>query len=249
MANLSRHRVLIAGVLSPIAAMAILVCISYYAEHWVSRVPAIVSLFLPTIIVLTSLPFILTIVLANKVRRGGMLTLSGKIGVAVASLSLICPVWAGYGEFVVWRAGRNVALRNIPAPIFSALDLDGISQSLTDQKGKVVLVNVWATWCAACRAEMPELDRLYRKYKEKGVVVFGLSDEDPGTQKKSLEKIHVTYPLLTYQGEIPPLYRQVAAYPTTFLIDRQGRLQRGIEGERYFGEIEQATVSLLGSPH
>jgi thiol-disulfide isomerase/thioredoxin len=51
-----------------------------------------------------------------------------------------------------------LTLQNVPAPAFSTLDLDGVNRSLSEQKGKVVLVNVWATWCGYCRAEMPELD-------------------------------------------------------------------------------------------
>jgi cytochrome c biogenesis protein CcmG, thiol:disulfide interchange protein DsbE len=138
-------------------------------------------------------------------------------------------------------------LQNVPAPAFSTLDLDGVNQSLSEQKGRVVLVNVWATWCTSCRAEMPELDKLYREHKAEGLVVFGLSDEDAATQRKCREKIPVSYPLLTYKGQIPALYRQVAAYPTTFVIDRQGKLQRGVEGEGSFGELRATAVSLLRS--
>jgi thiol-disulfide isomerase/thioredoxin len=225
----------------------VLVCISYYAEHWNARFLAPLNAILLAMVVGTALPFLITLVLATKDYRRQMLSLSGKIAVVVAAVSLIFPAWAAYRSFVLWRASRNVMLQDVPAPAFSTLDLDGVNRSLSEQKGKVVLINVWATWCSYCRAEMPELDQLYREYKDQGLMVFGLSDEDAPIQRKCLEKIPVAYPLLTYKGEIPAIYRQVAAYPTTFLIDRQGQLQRGVEGEKSFAELEGAAISLLGS--
>jgi peroxiredoxin len=242
MQALSRYRVLIAGILAPFLAVVALVCISYCAEHWGAYFP--VYLIPLAMLVGTALPFLITVALARRNYRREMLFLSGKIGVGVAALSLVLPAWAGYGAFFQWRASRNLALQNVPAPAFSTLDLDGMTRRLSDQKGKVVLVNVWGTWCSYCRDEMPELDRLYREHKDEGLVVFGLSDEDAATQKKCLQKIPVSYPLLTYKGEIPALYRQVAAYPTTFLIDRQGNLQRGVGA---FRELQTATLVLLRS--
>jgi peroxiredoxin len=247
MSRLSRYRVPIAGILSPFGAVAVVVCIGYYAEHWSARFRAPVNAILLAMVVGTALPFLITVVLATKDYRRQMLSLSGKIAVAVAAVSLIFPAWAAYGSFVLWRASRNLTLQNVPAPAFSTLDLDGVNRSLSEQKGKVVLVTVWATWCGYCRAEMPELDQLYREYKDQGLMVFGLSDEDAPTQRKCLEKIPVNYPLLTYKGQIPAIYRQVAVYPTTFLIDRRGQLQPGIEGEKSFAELKGAAVSLLSS--
>ena len=232
MVKLSRHRVLIAGVLSPMAAVALSICIGYYAEHWSRHFPASLSAILPAMIICTAMPFLTTLFLAAKAYHRRTLCLSGKIGLAIAALSLIVPVWAGYTQFIFWRRSQSTKLHDVPAPIFSTLDLNGMNHSLSDEKGKVVLVNVWGTWCGSGRAEMPELDRLYREHKDEGLVVFGLSDEDVATQEKCLEKIPVSYPLLTYKGQIPAFYRQIAAYPTTFLIDRQGKLQRGVSGVR-----------------
>ena len=68
-------------------------------------------------------------------------------------------------------------MRDVAAPLFETTDLSGNRQRLADYKGKVVLVNIWATWCAPCRAEMPALDRLYQERKDRGFVVLGMSDE------------------------------------------------------------------------
>ena len=74
-------------------------------------------------------------------------------------------------------------------------------------------MNVWATWCGACLAEMPKLDHLYQEHKNQGLVVFGLSDEDSVTQRKgpANANVPVTYPLLTYDGQIPGLITQSLA--------------------------------------
>jgi len=92
------------------------------------------------------------------------------------------------------------------------LDLSGKTHHLRDQKGKVVLVNIWATWCGPCRAEMPRLDWLYQERKEQGLMVFGLSHEDVDVQRKFLEQVPVSYPLLTIKGNVPNLYRDIGRH-------------------------------------
>lgn len=118
-----------------------------------------------------------------------------------------------------------MAMRDVAAPLFDTLDLYGNRQRLGDQKSKVVLVSIWATWCLPCRAEMPKLDRLYRGRKDQGFIVFGLSDENVDLQRKYLEQVVVSYPLLTRNGGVPNIYREIARYPAIFLLDRRGQWQ------------------------
>ena len=134
------------------------------------------------------------------------------------------------------------------APQFETKDLAGKVQRLSDQKGKVVLINLWATWCAPCQIEMPGLDHLYQKRKDRGLVVFGLSAENAETQQKFLAKIPVSYPLLTITDGVPAFYRDVARYPAFFLVDRDGQLQPLPEPGESFTNIEAAVDSLLGTP-
>ena len=94
--------------------------------------------------------------------------------------------------FFVQKQTRNMAMHGVPAPFFDTQDIFGKSERLADQEGKVVLINVWATWCAPCRNEMPKLDKLYRERKDKGLVVFGLSDQSVSVQQKYLQKVPVT---------------------------------------------------------
>jgi thiol-disulfide isomerase/thioredoxin len=75
------------------------------------------------------------------------------------------------------KQSRNMAMQDVPAPMFDSLDIQGKPQRLADYKGKVVLVNIWATWCEPCRKEMPQLDKLYESRKGRGFIVLGISDE------------------------------------------------------------------------
>jgi peroxiredoxin len=91
---------------------------------------------------------------------------------------------------------------------------------------------------------MPRIDRLYRERKDQGFVVFGLSDEDVNVQRKYLEQVPVTYPLLTVSAGVPQLYREIVRYPALFLIDRKGRLQPVPGPDQPFEKLE-ATVGVL----
>jgi peroxiredoxin len=245
MGKLSRYRVLIVGILSPVLAVVlnviviqILLALSPHPEsNWRFRL-AVSSLTLPV-------PFLLTALLAAKDRRQGALSLWAKIGLAVAALSLLLitkPVMDGLARS---KQSRNMAMRDVPAPIFDTPDLQGREQRLSDYKGKVVLVNVWATWCEPCRNEMPKLDKLYQSRRASGLVVLGFSEEGAETQKKFLAEVPVTYPLMTPSSGMPAFYREIAKYPAIFLIDREGRLQPGPGDSDGFEKLEQAVGALL----
>jgi peroxiredoxin len=197
----------------------------------------------------SSIPFIIVVCLAKREHRTHKFSWSEMLGLFFAVLSLALPMFFIRGTILLWIGMRHEAAHNIPAPAFQSRDLNGNNQRLGDHKGEVVLINVWATWCGYCLAEMPKLDHLYQEHKNQGLVVFGLSDEDPATQRKGLAKLPVTYPLLTYDGRIPGLYRYVAGYPTTFVIDRRGVLQPAISGDQALEKLDHTVVSLLnGQP-
>jgi len=247
MTKLSKYRVLISGVLSPLAAL-FLYGLAYSLLTRASSDREKDWLFRLTLSTLTmTLPFLITLALAIKDARQHTLSLSGKIGLAIAILSLGL-AWNPVSDGITrWKQSRNMALRGVTAPPFDTRDLDGRTQRLEDQRGKVVLVNIWATWCEPCKSEMPKLDNLYRERKDQGFIVFGLSDEDVAAQKKFLERITVSYPLLTINGQVSNLYRDIARYPAIFLIDRGGRLQPAPSPDQPFEKLEATVDALLKS--
>ncbi len=247
MTRLSKYRVLISGILSPLAAVLLYVVVygvltrnsTDLEKDWLFR------LSLSTLAM--TVPFLVTLALAMKDRRRHTFSMGGKVGLAIAVLSLGL-AWKPVSDGILRsRQSRNLALRGVAAPLFDTPDLLGKSQSLGDQKGKVVLVNIWATWCGPCRQEMPKLDRLYRDRQSQGFIVFGLSDESVDQQRKFLERVPVSYPLLTISGSVPSLYRDIARYPAIFLIDRQGRLQPAPGPDQPFAKVEAAVDALLAT--
>ena len=247
MSKLSKNRVLVCGILSPLAAILLHVFVygiltrfsSDREKDWLFR------LSLSTLVM--TVPFFVTLSLAIKDRRGHALSLSAKIGLVLAILSLGL-AWHPVSDGITRsKQSRNLAMHDVAAPPFDTIDILGKTQRLADHKGNVVLVNIWATWCAPCRNEMPKLDRLYQQRKQQGFIVFGLSDEGVDQQRKFVEQVPVSYPLLTLTGEVPSLYRDIARYPAIFLIDRQGRLQPAPGPEQPFEKVEAAVEALLKS--
>lgn len=107
---------------------------------------------------------------------------------------------------------------------FTLTDLDGRKWTLLGLRGKVVLVNFWATWCPPCRKEMPDLDALYRKFKGEGFVVLAISDEQRNTVRMFLSSHKVSYPVLLDPGDIVHKRFDVIGIPKSYLYDRNGKL-------------------------
>lgn len=246
MNKLSKYRVLIAGIVSPFAAFLLYGFVySILTERSTDRDKDwLFRLTLSTIAL--AVPFLVTLFLFARDHRRGT-SISSKIGLVLAVLSL-CLAWKPVSDGILRsKQARNLAMRGVAAPTFDTMDISGKTQRLTDYKGQVVLVNIWATWCAPCRAEMPHLDQLYRERKEKGFVVFGLSDEDPALQRKFIQQVPVSYPLLTQSGTVPTIYRDIARYPAIFLIDRKGRLEPAPGPDQPFDKVEAAVDELLNA--
>ena len=246
MAKLSRYRVLIAGILSPPAAayLGMLVYATLTRASPDRDKDFVFRLSLTSLAM--AVPFLATLALASADRRRNGLATSGRIGLALALLSLALTWLPIRGAIARAKQASNLALQNVTAPPFDTVDVFGKRHRLEDHAGKVVLVNVWATWCAPCRKEMPELDRLYRERKEQGFMVFGLSTEDVDVQRKFVgERVSVSYPLLTIEGAVPDIFRTTARYPANFLIDREGRLQPAPSTEQPFEKLEAAVNALL----
>lgn len=247
MTKLSRYRVLICGILSPLAALFLYTLVYGTLTRYSADLEKDWLLRLSVSTLAMTVPFLITLVLAVKDGRRHTFSLSGKIGLAIAILSLGL-AWQPVSDGLTRsKQVRNLAMRGVAAPPFDTVDILGKTQRLSDHKGEVVLVNIWATWCGPCRSEMPKLDRLYQGHRQQGFTVFGLSDESVDVQRAFLKQVPVTYPLLTMRGEIPDLYRDIARYPAIFLIDRQGRLQPAPGPDQPFEEVESTVDSLLNA--
>ncbi len=107
---------------------------------------------------------------------------------------------------------------------FTLAELGGKKWTLKEQRGKVVLVNFWATWCPPCRKEMPDLEALYRQFKDQGLVILAISDEDAGKVRPFVAEQKVTYPILLDPGRNVNELFQVEGIPKTFVYNRDGQL-------------------------
>ena len=112
----------------------------------------------------------------------------------------------------------------IPAPVIEGTTTTGDTFKLSDYKGKVVLLNCWATWCGPCRMEIPDLVALQSKYEARGFTIVGLSDDDDLEKPKAFAAQNaMTYPVLLISPELKRTFG-IEAIPTTFLVDKEGRV-------------------------
>ena len=107
---------------------------------------------------------------------------------------------------------------------FTLSDLNGQAWTLKDLKGKVVMLNFWATWCPPCRKEMPDLETLYKQFEPQGLVILGISDDDPEKVREFVQKQGTTYPVLLDPGSKVNELLHIQGIPKTFVYDREGKI-------------------------
>lgn len=150
------------------------------------------------------------------------------------TLSLLALTAAG------WAASKS-------APDFTLKDvLQGQDYSLSQFKGKVVLLNFFTFFCGPCRDEMPDLDKIYQENKDKGLVILGIAlSSDPIQIRFLVKQLGLTYPVLSGTDKVGEAYGNVVVVPTTVIIDRQGNIVHRIEGTRKKEEFESMIKPLL----
>jgi peroxiredoxin len=141
--------------------------------------------------------------------------------------------WAAALLLLAWASLACAATEGKPAPALRATLLDGTTFSLADSAGKVVIVNMWATWCAPCREEMPALDAYYRLHRDQGLVLVALSMDDPKDSAKVREMTKAfTFPVgAGYNAEMKG-YGRIWRLPLTFVVDRKGILRK----DQWYGD-------------
>jgi len=133
------------------------------------------------------------------------------------------------------------------APSFTLRDLSGKRVSLSDFKGKVVILDFWATWCPPCVVEIPHFIALYEQYKDQGFAVVGISTDRKGARivKSFAQKNRINYPILMADGQVRSAYGGIRSIPTTFIIDSAGIIKHKYIGYRDKNVFETAIKALL----
>ncbi len=132
------------------------------------------------------------------------------------------------------------------APDFTLKTLEGKELSLSSFQGKVVLLNFWATWCPPCRAEIPIFHAYYKKWKDKGFVIIGISmDKSAQIAATFMRELGITYPNLLGNNALAAQYR-VQGLPTTYILDREGRVVQMYVGMPRESRLEQDLRQALG---
>jgi len=151
----------------------------------------------------------------------------GNGGMKIKTSSLIMVYWC----MVFCASFALAAQEGTQAPGFGLRDLTGGSITLEQFKGKVVFLAFWAPWCIPCRDELPEIDRLYKKYRDEGFMVVGITeDASPQAIAAFLKKVPVLFPLVLDQdNEVADAYR-LSHLPTGYLIGRDGIIRHRYPG-------------------
>jgi peroxiredoxin len=131
----------------------------------------------------------------------------------------------------VWSMGSRVPTVGVQAEDFRLTDLEGKSQSLSQYRGKIVLVNFWATWCEPCKREMPAMQRIYDKLRDKGFVVLAINElEDDAKVREHIKQYGYTFPVLMDHDNKVANQFGVFGLPVSVFIDQEGRVQEYIKG-------------------
>jgi thiol-disulfide isomerase/thioredoxin len=136
---------------------------------------------------------------------------------------------------------------NTPAPQLALKDIEGRTLRLSGYKGKVVLLNFWATWCAPCRAEMPDLVKWQREYRKHGLQVIGVTypPEDLAEVRKFTKSIKINYPIALGGKQTKTLFDKGENLPITVVIDKKGLVRKVIQGIIFPEEFEQNVKPLF----
>ncbi|HMD76446.1 MAG TPA: TlpA disulfide reductase family protein [Terracidiphilus sp.] len=164
----------------------------------------------------------------------------------ISGLMMACLLLGAWFAACSRTACAAESLLNKKAPEFTRRDLNGGNLDLATFRGKVVLLNFWATWCAPCQVEMPRFVQWQRQYGPQGFQVIGISmDDDPELARKLYARLKLNYPVAMGDEKLGELYGGVLGLPLTYLVDRNGEVRARFQGETDLKTIEKRLKALL----
>lgn len=145
------------------------------------------------------------------------------------------------------QANQQTNNQQTTAPAFALKDIKGRTARLSDYKGKVLLVNFWATWCAPCQAEMPDLVRLQKEYQARGLQIIGVTypPERPSAVRRVARQFKLNYPVLFGTDAMTDAYGIGEILPVTVVVDRDGKIRGRILGILEPEEFQEKVAPLL----
>ena len=164
------------------------------------------------------------------------------IALAVGAICFTIPLLGQLGQSAPGVAGQTAV-----APEWSLQDVEGKKVCSADFKGKVVILDFWATWCGPCRTEIPTFIALQKQYAKQGLVVIGASVDEGGADvvKPFARKLGINYPVVLADEKTQQAFGGIEAVPTTFIIDRQGQIVKEHLGFADKDEFEKEIKPLL----
>jgi len=154
-------------------------------------------------------------------------------------------VLLGLIAYVWFRPPAWVTETSRPAPQLQVVTFDGKPLSLAALRGKVVVVNFWATWCPYCRHEMPAMEKFYRDYRDRGVEIVALSEDDDAAKVREFLRQEGYDFKVAMAGHAGSDFGGVDRLPTSFVIDKRGRIRNKVSGQVHYGRLEDLVVPLL----
>jgi peroxiredoxin len=166
---------------------------------------------------------------------------------SIAALSLAVALFTGCSTSTTVKAAVKPDKQRKAAPNFTLKDGTGQTVKLSDYRGKVVLLNFWATWCGPCKIEIPWFIEFQQSYKDKSFTVLGVSMDDDGWKavRPFVAQSKINYPIVVGTEETSQQYGGIDALPTTFVIDQEGRIASIHQGLVSKSEYEKEIRDLL----
>ena len=173
------------------------------------------------------------------------MSMKNKGSMTVVGMFTLCTMLL-ISSSLVWAMGSRVPKVGTTAEDFRLVDLDGKSQSLSQYRGKVVLVNFWATWCKPCTTEMPAMQETYDKLRDKGFVVLAINElEDEAKVREHIKEYGHTFPVLLDRDNKVANQFGVFGLPVSVFIDEQGVVREYIKGGLLTEQVILDTVTRI----